>query len=307
MKAPVVLLILIFLSACTSTKFRVIDDKGSPVKEAVVLSTEFSFFSPAKHSIFITEETGEGFSYKSFPYIFKDNYHPIIWGSDVIVMSGFDKRYPSYAKYEYYEFIRETQLNNDVILYPVKNPDGSPYNDALINTEAINNKIKIEFESCDYLNIEYNIQDAKFTVTSESKPFYPSARFFFSLSSPAPVNEFINEEYISFYCHDEENKLFKAGYFVHKGYAAYREKLTKPTILMLSYEPVSRSEYIEPPYRPIVPELLKASFWREKPVLNHELEATIKILENNLPQRSQEEINFKSKWLNFVGNQNVNK
>ena len=191
------LMLTILVSSCAST-VQVLDDKGIPVKGALVITEQASMFGKDHLAIYITNENGEAKTVNHIGHIFKKGFYPVINASvlDDMLLSSSD-----------------SLLSGKINIFPIKEAASNEVELAIVGMiDSISyNNLRIPFDTCSAINVYFNVEANEITVISTTNNLLESEWFFFYGSdSTQKLTTLTKKNNVAFYCKEQE-QLYKVG------------------------------------------------------------------------------------------------
>ncbi len=225
-----ILLVTLILGACSST-IQVVDNKGNPIEDVIVISEKIPMFSPWEIGLSITDTRGKATVVNHHGEIFKAGYFPVIDGSTINRGWGRDENTYFSNKTVLYPIKKNMQIDTDISEYITKNP----IKDSIY---------KIPLTACKQKNIYYNAENSIIEVISNQKDILLSKRFYFvGATSNEKVQQAKKEDELAFYCTDN-NKLYKVG--LNVAVKVSNKSIPKHKILIFTAQVPSTAAYIQP-------------------------------------------------------------
>lgn len=216
------------LIGCSSTRtIKVVDNKGMPVKEALVISEQPPFIGqPWKLGVYFTDDKGGAKIVANRGSIFKPGYFPVIGGSEL----SNEVLWSSYSNFSQVTPIYPIEKDKKTIVSTRTHRTVNPIQkDVFV----------VPIGVCASKRVFYNTKSSIIKVSSTNADILLSERFYFAGAGDSKVSVAERENNIAFYC-NEGNSLYKVGVSVSakvwvKGDIP-RHKLTIFTVVVPSTE-----------------------------------------------------------------------
>ena len=224
--------LLLACVSCASTWVKIVDIEGRPVEGAVVVSEKGPYILQRwKYAAVVTNRAGVAKVVDGEGYVFHEDYHPIIDGSELD--SGLYWSAPA-------KFKQKTTI------YRIKAPGTSPVqmSDHTVVQEGDQHVYEVPIASCNDARVTYNIETSELIASSHRKNLIASKRFYFERGDRAKrVGQVSGTNNVAFYC-ESQNGLSKIG--VAARWKGATRGVWKHNLVILEAHALTTETYLEP-------------------------------------------------------------
>lgn len=223
------ILALLTLYACGVSTIQIVDNNGTPVEGALVLSEIPPFI---KVAIGITDKRGKTRYVADDGMIFKQGYYPLIGRSELPNRFAWHKE----------------GLKAVTTLYPIKVQENIAVSEQkyIMHNPNADGLYDLPLAVCNIQQLSYDVETFNFRVISAQKDLLASERFYFvGAKSNRRVSHIEQKNHLAFYCM-QGDALYKVGVMNSGGKAS---AVVPQYIFILTAKVDSPDAYLQPPVK----------------------------------------------------------